>query len=361
MVRMGAACLWVTLMGCMQSHPVGEQATGLARAGGAIIAGCEEELAEAEDSVPKHLGCTGLYEDRNYGAISEDARPFEPAYKLWSDDSLKSRWFSLPEGETIDTSNFGEWKFPPGTKFWKEFRRGDRLVETRLFQKLEERRWIHGTYVWNDAQDEAEVLTSGSTVEVDGVEHDIPSWKQCVQCHAGHDDRVLGFEAVSLGLPNPNPDALTLQQLVDEGLLSDPPEHTTLQIGADEDGTAAPALGWLHINCGVACHNQNANAEARKTEMVLKLDANLLDGRPETELATLATTLDQPAQTQQWIGRQRIVPGKPDESLLIELAESRVPEGGNRQMPPVGTRVVDQANVDKVRAWIASLEPQDPE
>jgi hypothetical protein len=359
MVRMRAGLLCMTLVGCAQSHPVGEEATALSRAGRAILAGCETELEVAEErgSVPKNLGCTGLYEDRDYGEIAEDARPFEPTYKLWSDDSLKSRWFSLPEGETIDTSNFAEWKFPIGTKFWKEFRRGDRKVETRLFQKLEERRWVHGTYVWNDEQDEAEVLTTGMTVEVEGVEHDVPTHKQCTQCHSGHDDRVLGFEAVSLGLPNENPEALTLQQLVDEGLLSDPPERTTLQIGPDGTNAAAQALGWLHVNCGVACHNQNANAEARKTKMVLKLDANLLDGRPLTELATLATTIDQPAQTQQWIGQQRIVPGKPDDSLLIQLAESRVPEGGNRQMPPVGTRLVDQINVDKIRTWISSLEP----
>ena len=40
----------------------------------------------------------------------------------------------VPEGEQIDTSDMNEWRFPAGTKLFKELRDGVR-VETRLMLK----------------------------------------------------------------------------------------------------------------------------------------------------------------------------------------------------------------------------------
>jgi hypothetical protein len=123
----------------------------------------------------------------------------------------------------------------------------------------------------------------------------------------------------------------------------------------------ADALGWLHINCGVACHNAGLNSEAEVTGLRMKLDPELLDGRPTNDFETVKLLLNQPAKTAQWEGQMRIVPGKPEESLLYQLITTRVDPAGNRQMPPLATRMVDEENTNKVRDWILALKSSEPE
>jgi hypothetical protein len=55
-----------------------------------------------------------------------------------------------------------------------------------------------------------------------------------------------------------------------------------------------------------------------------------------------------------WKGQVRIVPGEPDNSLLYFLISHR---GSGMQMPPIATRIVDQANVAVVRRWISLMPP----
>ena len=46
---------------------------------------------------------------------------YAPKFQLWSDSATKKRWIYLPPGSQIDTSDMDFWKFPVGTKVWKEF------------------------------------------------------------------------------------------------------------------------------------------------------------------------------------------------------------------------------------------------
>jgi hypothetical protein len=61
-------------------------------------------------------------------AIAEGVRPFSPQYPLWADGATKLRWVSLPKGGTIDAKDPDAWRFPVGTRFWKQFSFGDRRV-----------------------------------------------------------------------------------------------------------------------------------------------------------------------------------------------------------------------------------------
>jgi hypothetical protein len=139
--------------------------------------------------------------------------------------------------------------------------------------------------------------------------------------------------------------------------LSDPPERTSFEIGDDGTGKARDVLGFLHINCGVTCHNDGINAKAEETDLRMKLDADQLDGRASNDFEVLKQLIDVPAKTTQWQGQKRIVPGKPEESLLYTLITSRLGVDGNKQMPPLVTRVVDKANADLIRDWILALKP----
>jgi hypothetical protein len=131
--------------------------------------------------------------------------------------------------------------FPLGTRFWKEFREpGGRLLETRLLEKSEDG-WLYTTYVWTADGSEATQVNTGVN-DLHGTGHRVPSRDQCFECHAGRADFVLGWDPVLLG-----------------------------STGLPGNAMEQAALGYLHVNCGVSCHNNGPDARARDTGLHLKL------------------------------------------------------------------------------------------
>ena len=107
---------------------------------------------------PRLLSQTGLYLTGGERlAIDPENRPFSPQYPLWSDGARKSRWVRLPAGARIDVRDIDRWDFPLGTRFWKEFTFGDRKVETRFLRKDGPASWTFASYVWNEAQTDADL------------------------------------------------------------------------------------------------------------------------------------------------------------------------------------------------------------
>jgi len=72
-------------------------------------------------AAPARLSETGLYAGGRPAAIDARNRPYSPQYPLWSDGATKARWIYLPPGTAVDTRDVNEWRFPVGTRFWKEF------------------------------------------------------------------------------------------------------------------------------------------------------------------------------------------------------------------------------------------------
>ena len=304
------------------------------------------------DAPPRQLVCTGLYADIEGKQTAPGVAPYAPAIPLWSDGAEKQRWILLPAGGVIDNTDPGEWSFPVGTKVWKEFSRGGQRVETRLWQKIHDGYWVNATYAW-DADESGATLSSGGDITLaDGTTYHVPTNDECQKCHRGRTDRILGFEQVLLGLPGAV--GLTLEALVAQGQLSDPPASTSLTIGDDGTGAAAAALGWLHVNCGTTCHNANSGSSAFAAGMLLRLDPNQLDGRPVNDFEALKTTLGVVVGTPNWSGQIRIVPGSPDQSLIYQLISHR---GTGSQMPPIATDLVDELDIPLVAGWIAAMPP----
>jgi hypothetical protein len=346
------ACAW--LLGCGGHTPAaresdeGGTAPADAGQGAPVLA---DPCPDASDP-PPNLECTGLYIDIAAKQVSAAVRPYAPAVPLWSDGAEKSRWMYLPPGTTIDASDPSEWSFPAGTRFWKEFKVGGRRIETRLWKKLADPhpRWIRATYAWDRSESTA-VRTEGMAVALDdGGTWTIPSPSQCDQCHFGRVDRILGFEQGLLGLAGAS--SASLAQLVAEGILVPAPTRVDLVIGDDGTGLAAPALGWIHVNCGVTCHNPNADALGGGANMNLRLDPTLLDGRSSAGFTPIVSTVDVPAVAATWSGQIRIVPGDPADSLLVQLISHR---GMGMQMPPIATNFVDEADVAKVVGWVQAM------
>ncbi|MDP9037444.1 MAG: hypothetical protein M3O50_21815 [Myxococcota bacterium] len=299
---------------------------------------------------PPTLECTGLYANFATKTLSPAVRHYAPAVPLWSDGAVKNRWAYLPPGKNIDTTDPSEWTFPVGTRFWKEFSVGGKRIETRLFRKVQRNFWHYTTYAWNADESAATNSAGGDIVLADGSPYHIPVRSECDDCHKGRSDRILGFEQSLLGLPGAM--GVTLEQLVNEGRLSTAPAQVNLQVGDDGTGAAAPALAWLHVNCGVTCHNLNANSFGFAAGMNLRFDPTLLDGTSLAGSDSLLTTIGVAAKTPSYNGAIRIVPGDPANSLLVRLISQR---GKGIQMPPIATLVVDDADVAKVVAWVSAM------
>jgi hypothetical protein len=300
---------------------------------------------------PVQLGCTGLYANWPNKTIAADVRPYTPGVALWSDGAEKHRWIRLPPNTQIDTSNMDEWTFPVGTKLWKEFSFGGQPVETRLLWKTAPGTWLRTTYLWSADETSATEVTSG-VQNVDGGTYEVPSQKMCNECHEGRLDGVLGFEAV--GLAAPGAQGLTLAELVKEGLLTHPPAGT---IAVPGDPTTSAALGWLHANCGTACHNRSPNAYAGDTGLFMRLDVATLGDPTQTD--TWTTAVGQPSNFQPYpdAGMLLVDPGNPDNSAVYFRADFRDDQGQQFQMPPIDTHVVPDAGVALVRAWIDEIKP----
>lgn len=306
------------------------------------------------DTLPARLSETGIAE----------ARAYTPAFELWSDGATKRRFIALPAGTQIDTSDMDAWRFPVGTKLWKEFTRDGVLVETRLLDKVgaADDAWAAAAYV-HDGDDA--VLSAEGVVDAKGTDHDVPAADRCMGCHAGRAGRVLGFSAVQLARANvvdadapnaPRDGDLDLDALVAEDLLSDPPATAPVLPG---DDVTRRALGYTYANCS-HCHNQTRPARLEnlrcfdpKSELDFSLAVDDLATGDRERTSFFRTALDEAS------AGKPFARGDAQESFGLSLMgrrDERLAQGGEvEQMPPLATERVDDDGVAALRALIESL------
>src|SRR5262249_14461960 len=158
--------------------------------------------------------------------------------------------------------------------------------------------------------------------------YEIPAVRDCTTCHRGRTDAVLGIDLVGAGLPTAQ--GVTLASLVNDGRLTQPPPSTSFTLPEDTTGKAAAAVGWLHINCGVSCHNGNPDAKASGTNLYHKILASQLfptSGAPSVQALDAYTTAVNVAANMTPNGQQylRIAPGHSAQSLVPLMAGARAP------------------------------------
>lgn len=329
----------------------------------AVQASRPPEAGSAAAALPHRLADTGLYVNGDYSRVDPRNRSFAPQYALWSDGLRKARWMYLPPGTAIDATDPYDWKFPAGTRFWKEFSLGTRKVETRMLWKASEQDgWVYGTYAWNDDGTEALLADERGVPGVADVAaarpYSIPAQSDCAACHGSpRSGGPLGFNALQLSTDRDphalhgeplQPGMLTLASLATEGLLApvpagliaDPPRIRTTS------AETRTVLGYLAANCAV-CHNGRGEIAAMGPTIPYR--ALLEDGQ------AVADGLIRQATRWQLPGRPDgstvlIEPGAPDHSALLARMRSRAPSS---QMPPLGTVRRDQQAIDLIARWIA--------
>ncbi|HJW33339.1 MAG TPA: hypothetical protein VJ505_08250 [Holophagaceae bacterium] len=321
----------------------------------ALVAAPRQEPPKA----PARLSQTGLYDAA--GKVARGNLAYAPQYPLWSDGAAKTRWLQLPEGSRIDATNEDGWRFPVGTKVWKEFAFGGRKVETRLIWRTTEKDWVFASYRWNEAQTDAELVPVKGLADVaeiaPGKRHSIPSLADCKACHDNAGTELLGLTALQLS-PDRDPgaihaeplaaDMVTLDHLLAKGLLQGARKDlATRPPRLPGNAQVRPLLGYFAANCGT-CHRADAPLPYLTLDLHPTFKATALEMEPAHQ-----TALDQRGQYlipgDRGEGSYLLASGHPEVSSVIHRMASRDPDV---QMPPLGTVLADEAALQALRAWI---------
>jgi hypothetical protein len=305
-------------------------------------------------ATPETLSQSGLYANTAAGVLAPGVRPYRPRYELWSDGTQKRRWVWLPEGAQIDNTSGDFWTYPEGTRLWKEFSQDGVKLETRLLYKRspEPGDWYMMSYVWNEAETDAAAAPAGAA-DARGMGHRVPSQADCLTCHEPIHDGALGFSAIQLDQdPTAAGDHVTLHGLLAEGRLlygtgqSGYPHYPLPGTDSERD-----ILGYLHGNCG-GCHNERSpvlTGISTRPLFLLRTGERFRDAVESTP-AYASTVGVRAVNTEQT--RSLIEPGDPSQSAIYVRVSSREP---TLQMPPLGTRIVDDEAVARIRGWIESM------
>jgi hypothetical protein len=329
--------------------------------------GCREFVMPSDCTIPPgavlpgELRCTGLYGDWEKREFACGVMPFKPAFELWSDAAEKQRYIQLPPGTTIDVGDPDGFRFPVGTQLWKEFRLpvdgGTRLGETRLLRKSADG-WIYTSYVWS-ADEGSTLQTNDGVANLHATGHTVPTRDQCRDCHVGRGDFVLGWDFVLLG---EGASGLTLSELARRKLLAlagNPVTPVALKIPGDDVERAA--LGYLHANCGVSCHNETREARGKPSGLFLRLEASDLTSVHTTD--AVKSGINRVPSPNAEVGGLPAPQGGPyydfrplDPARSLSLVRMDM-RGTASQMPRIGTNRIDAAGVSVIKGWIQQMTP----
>lgn len=318
--------------------------------------------------LPDTLSALGLFE----GNLREQrpavgVLPYDLNSPLFSDYTLKYRFIKLPPGTQMKyVSDDVSLEFPVGTMIAKTFAyphdqrdvtRGQTLIETRILRRGSTG-WDGVSYVWNHEQTEATLKLTGTVVpsrwtHFDGAERTnayiVPNANQCKSCHGLSNDpigpkpRNLDRDFVHTHGPGNQLsrwiEQKTLTHVADRQTVKKLPVWNDERTGSLDERARA----WLDINCA-HCHQPTGSA--RQSGLDLRY--------VQTDAAQRGMMKIPVAAGRGSGGRSYdIVPGKPDESILVFRLESTEP---GVMMPELPRRMIDREGVELIRTWISSMK-----
>lgn len=335
---------------------------------------------DASSKFPRKLSETGLFRSVEKNEPAESLIPYELNVPFWSDFAVKERFVALPKEGAVTFHEREKWEFPVGTvlvkTFWMHHDRvrmeQPRRLETRLMVHAPEG-WAGYTYVYDEEGKDAILLGDGMVrpIEVETAEGKVsqpyyfPSRDDCMTCHTKAEGFVLGLNTRQMNRTlRCGEEAANQVELWSKlGAFKEPPKQDVKQLDAfpdwgfgnwDRSGRhpsgSAPksppkgekevlARAWLEVNC-VSCHQPNGIAAGNR------------DFRFQTPLEKLNVVDQQPGQKRRLPSSWRLVkPGHPEKSDLFWRISLR----GERQMPPLATRLSDEDAIQIMKEWIERL------
>lgn len=301
---------------------------------------------------------------------AERVEPYEVNAALWSDHTQKHRFMHVPEGAVVGYRDEALWEFPVGTILVKTFAypedardpaSPERLLETRLLVR-QASGWVPLTYVWDAAGQDANLELAGETIAVSWVDeagaqqtidYSVPNANMCQECHGEASTfATLGGRTRQL---NRTRDGATgavnqIDHFASLGWLdSTPPlpaERETLPDPFGPAPLAERARAYLDANCS-HCHAEERAASSSG----LYLDWH--DTAPGAKAASFGVCKTPTSAGGATCGlKYDIVPGQPEQSILVCRVASREPKV---QMPPLATKLPHSLAVQLLSDWISGL------
>jgi mono/diheme cytochrome c family protein len=288
--------------------------------------------------------------------------PYAINVPFWSDNAIKTRWFSMPNTNlTLGFDPMGNWSFPTGSVWIKHFELeltnglpGSRQrLETRLL--VRNSAGIHGaTYRWGasltnatlvpeEGMDESFVIHDGGVIRTQ-VWH-YPARAECQQCHSAQGGLALGFNTPQLHCDTDYGGMVTNQlRAFEEAGYFSAPLGTVQPLRALAHATnSAVSLeyrvrSYLAANCR-QCHQGYGSALFDANISTTTAAAGLIDGALYDNLGNTNNRVIHPA------------------SLDLSVLYQRVANLGGNHMPPLATTLIDTQNVALVAAWITNDLP----
>lgn len=364
-----------------------------------LLVGCAQAPQPVHyfaEGKPEKLGDWHLIEARDGKLVTNSGVvPYDLAMPLFSDYAHKFRTVWMPKGTAAKYDAEGAMDFPVGTVLTKTFfyplpagaSRNDkavartydttrdfaagtaaealdlarlRLIETRVLVRREHG-WDAIPYVWNAAQTEAELARTGDAIPLELVDdkqakeaftYVVPNENQCASCHDTH-VQAKRIEPIGPRARHLNRDyayASGTENQLDHwtklGYLSGAPTAAQAPRDADWHDAKAPisdrARAYLDVNCSM-CHSPTGPANTTALDLRSANDDLRRLGVCKPPVAAGRGTGDRLLD---------IVPGKPDDSILIYRITSHEP---GVMMPELGRSTTHHEGVELIREWIASM------
>ncbi len=311
---------------------------------------------------PLLLSQTGAFEDLRTLTPNPMLIPYELIVPFWSDGAKNLVGYQCQE-ERSDFRPAGEWRFPNGTVFVKQFDLPvddtnpaiERRLETRFLVRDSKGEVYGVTYKWRTDNTDADLLTTSLSENISiktasGNRTQIwyyPSREDCLTCHTANAGGVLGVKSRQMNRRITYPSGVTDNQLrawnhvgLFDPKLDDSELAAIPRLADANDNTRTVedrARSFLDANCS-QCHRPGGTVVSFDVRYDTPLSRQgLIDGR---------VLIDE------GIDRARIVaPNDIWRSILL----MRLNTTDTFKMPPLARMTIDQASVQLLSDWIHSL------
>lgn len=309
--------------------------------------------------LPPTLRDTGAFADLTSLTPNAGIVPYSINVPFWSDNAVKTRWFSVPDTNlTIGFNGDGNWSFPTGSVWIKHFEleltngvpSSAKRLETRFI--VRNSAGVYGvTYRWDSptnatlvpeaGMDESFVI-AGATTRTQ-IWH-YPGRAECLTCHTAVGGHALGFNTpqlnkdfdYGLGLEN------QIAALSSAGYFQTPATdvHTLRALVPAANGNASlenRVRSYLAANC-VQCHQPGGSTTAT------------WDARFTTPLSQAGIVNGALVNNGGDANNRVIVPGSTARSTMLQRISIR----GPGQMPPLASTVLDTNAISLLNEWITT-------
>ena len=290
--------------------------------------------------------------------------PYDVNSPLWSDGAVKQRWIALATNTAITFYPTGEWSFPAGTVFFKNFALVTnenfptqlRRLETRLLV-CDTNGTVYGaSYKWRADNSDADLLSNSTNENITITTATgsrtqtwfYPGRQDCLRCHTTAAGGVLGPKTRQLDgnftYPSSGVTDNQLRTLNHLGFFS--PALNEANIAGYPKLVSVLDTNWpleirarsyFDANCA-HCHRPGGvNAQ--------------FDMRFDTPLVNQGLVSNTPLNSLNISNAFIVAPGSTARSVLFQRDNSV----GSIQMPPLAKNLVDSNAMAVIAAWINSL------